>query len=219
MRVWYVRDDRGCGNDEFGQLLRQWTTQPEIGQWEIEYLRWSTDLSIALGDAKPDVLVVVEPFCPPASWLEAVLSVGIGLVAAIPYRRASFYRAWAEQYPVQLIVWPADSEAIGMALFNMVANLHRQRVWLERHQQLQQRLNDRILIERAKGILVERLHISESEAYQRLRLQSRRQRRPIRDIAQNLLDAQSLLAPEKPSVEQPMHRNGQSAFNRREAEL
>jgi hypothetical protein len=61
---------------------------------------------------------------------------------------------------------------------------------------LQQRLNDRILIERAKGILVERLSISEKEAYQRMRLQSRRQRRPIRDIAQCLLDAQTLFSPE-----------------------
>jgi hypothetical protein len=219
MRVWYVRDDQGCGSDEFDQLLRQWTAQPEVGQWEVECRRWSSDLSVALGDAKPDVLVVADPFCPPASWLEQVLSVGVGLVAAIPPRRASFYRAWAEQYPVQLTVWPADSEAIGMALFNVIADLHRQRVWLKRHQQLQQRLNDRILIERAKGILVERLHISEREAYQRLRLQSRRQRRPIRDIAQNLLDAQSLLVPEKPRVEEPLHHNGQSTFDRRDAEL
>jgi len=79
---------------------------------------------------------------------------------------------------------------------------------------LQQRLNDRILIERAKGILVERLSISEKEAYQRLRLQSRRQRRPIRDIAQCLLDAQSLFSPGENNREESPHHNGHTATDR-----
>ena len=52
------------------------------------------------------------------------------------------------------------------------------------------------MIERAKGVLVQRLGVSEEEAYKRLRVLSRRQRRQIRDVAQSLLDAQALLAPE-----------------------
>jgi hypothetical protein len=60
---------------------------------------------------------------------------------------------------------------------------------------LQRRLSDRIVIERAKGILVQRLKISEEEAYKRLRVLSRRQRRQIRDIAQSLLDTQFLFLP------------------------
>src|SRR5262249_5371243 len=61
---------------------------------------------------------------------------------------------------------------------------------------LEQRLSDRIVIERAKGILIQRLKISEEEAYKRLHSLSRRQRRQIRDIAQSLLDTQLLLSPE-----------------------
>ena len=53
------------------------------------------------------------------------------------------------------------------------------------------------MIERAKGILVQRLGISEEEAYKRLRVSSRRQRRQIRDIAQSLIDTQALLLPEQ----------------------
>src|SRR5262249_61357673 len=62
---------------------------------------------------------------------------------------------------------------------------------------LQQRLEDRIVIERAKGILVQRLGVSEEDAYKRLRVLSRRQRRQIRDIAQSFLDTQSLLMPDE----------------------
>jgi hypothetical protein len=53
------------------------------------------------------------------------------------------------------------------------------------------------VIERAKGILVQQLGVSEEEAYKRLRVSSRRQRRQIRDIAQSLIDTQALLLPEQ----------------------
>ena len=43
---------------------------------------------------------------------------------------------------------------------------------------------------------MQRLHITEEDAYKRLRLLSRRQRRQIRDIAQSLLDTEFLFSPE-----------------------
>ncbi len=109
---------------------------------------------------------------------------------------AESYRVLAEQHPIHLTALPAGVEQMGLAILNVLGNMNRQRCWQARIDQLQQRLNDRIVIERAKGILVQRLGISEKEAYKRLRVLSRRQRRQIRDIAQSLLDTQSLLLPE-----------------------
>jgi response regulator NasT len=83
-----------------------------------------------------------------------------------------------------------------MALLGARAALCRQQALKAQVQALQQRLSDRIVIERAKGILVQRLGVTEEEAYKRLRVLSRRQRRQIRDIAQSLLDTQSLLLPD-----------------------
>ncbi len=214
MRALIVQDERGCESDGSSSLLRQWSSRPEIGPWVVEFLRWSPSETLVDRDPKPDVLLVVEPFCPPTAWLEEVLALDVGLIAAIPAQRAEAYRAWAGQYPVQLLLWPSSVEAIDLAFANVFADLQRQRVWKARHEQLQQRLNDRILIERAKGVLVERMRITEREAYQRLRLQSRRQRRPIRDIAQNLLDAQSLFSPADQSPEDRPHLNGQAAMDR-----
>ena len=93
--------------------------------------------------------------------------------------------------------WAARPENAAWRVEVRAAGL-RQRAGQALLEQLQQRLNDRILIERAKGVLVQRLGISEEEAYKRLRVLSRRQRRQIRDIAQSLLDAQALLTPESP---------------------
>jgi hypothetical protein len=85
-------------------------------------------------------------------------------------------------------------EGIQLGLRNLAFESLRTAGWKSQINSLQQRLNDRIVIERAKGILVQKLGIGEEEAYKRLRLSSRRQRRQIRDIAQSLIDTHSLLS-------------------------
>jgi hypothetical protein len=214
MRAWFVQGGPGSENDGLGCLLRQCAGRPENSHWCVDCLRWTPDLTALVQSRRPDVLLLAEPSCPAGAWLGEVLALGVGLVVAAPLERAELYRLWAEQYAVQLTPLPANIETLSLALVNVSAHLQRQRTWQARIDHLQQRLNDRILIERAKGILVERLSISEKEAYQRLRLQSRRQRRPIRDIAQCLLDAQSLFAPEKFGGEDLPQRNGQSVLDR-----
>ena len=195
MRAWFIQGEHGSESDALGCSLRQWASRPENGHCCVDCVRWTPDLAALVKTRQPEVLLFADGSCPLSSWLSDVLVLGVGLVVAAPLERAEFYRPWAEQHALQLVPLPANVESIGMAIVNVLANLQRRHVWNTRIDQLQQRLNDRILIERAKGILVERLSISEKEAYQRLRLQSRRQRRPIRDIAQCLLDAQSLFSP------------------------
>ena len=51
-----------------------------------------------------------------------------------------------------------------------------------------QKLEDRKLIERAKGILMDRFHLPESVAYKRLRDTAMRHRKPLREIAQTLIE-------------------------------
>jgi hypothetical protein len=68
-------------------------------------------------------------------------------------------------------------------------------------------LSDRIIIERAKGILVQRLGITEEDAYKRLRVLSRRQRRQIRDIAQSLVDTQYLFTSDANGFADPLPAN------------
>ena len=53
----------------------------------------------------------------------------------------------------------------------------------ERNLQLQQALESRIVIEQAKGVLVERLALAPNEAFEILRRAARSQRRRIHDLA------------------------------------
>ncbi len=57
--------------------------------------------------------------------------------------------------------------------------------------EIKRQLETRKLVERAKGILQRDLQLTEEEAYLRLRNESRRQRRPMRELAQAIVDGES----------------------------
>jgi AmiR/NasT family two-component response regulator len=59
--------------------------------------------------------------------------------------------------------------------------------------ELQDSLEARKLIERAKGILMQRLALSERDAYERLRQRARDKRAKMKDIAQAIIEAEELL--------------------------
>ncbi|MGA2358053.1 MAG: GAF domain-containing protein [Terriglobales bacterium] len=69
----------------------------------------------------------------------------------------------------------------------------------EEASQIRQQLEDRKLLERAKGFLQQRFTLTEREAYRRMRDESRRLRRPIREIAQAVLIVETLVQ-ERPSL-------------------
>jgi uroporphyrinogen-III synthase len=58
--------------------------------------------------------------------------------------------------------------------------------------QIREQLEVRKLVERAKGILQQRYQWTEQQAYRRLREESRRLRKPIREIAEAVLLVESL---------------------------
>jgi two-component system, response regulator PdtaR len=63
---------------------------------------------------------------------------------------------------------------------------------IEETQEMKRELETRKLMERAKGILQQNHNITEEEAYLRLRNQSRRLRRPIRELAEAIILAEEL---------------------------
>ncbi len=65
---------------------------------------------------------------------------------------------------------------------------------------VRQQLEERKMIERAKGVLQQRFGLSEEEAYQRLRDESRKLRRTIRDVSEAVPLVESLgqERPERP---------------------
>jgi AmiR/NasT family two-component response regulator len=76
---------------------------------------------------------------------------------------------------------------IALARFKEIQSLRSQ------VSELEESLESRKIIERAKGILMQRLGLSERDAYERLRHRARDKRAKMRDIAQAIIEAEELL--------------------------
>lgn len=85
-------------------------------------------------------------------------------------------------------------EQLGVALASSLLEEEKARL-LEETEEMKRVLETRKLVERAKGILQRQRSITEEEAYLHLRNQSRRMRRPMRDLAEAIILAEDLNRP------------------------
>jgi response regulator NasT len=196
MRVWLVDEQQGESCPPLEPVLRQLAERAAGRMTFLGCGPLRPGLAAQLRGWQLDLLVVREPCWPDGPEAQGLLDLDVGLVAVADADRCERFLALAESYPVGLVAPPGRPEDLWLALAATLAARKRHLHGKEQLTRLQQRLSDRIVIERAKGILVQRLGITEDDAYKRLRVISRRQRRQIRDIAQSLLDTQSLLLSE-----------------------
>jgi hypothetical protein len=200
MRVWVVEGQRAGSGGDLASLVN---TLAERRPGELRLLG-SGPLAPGAADRlrmqAPEILVVAEAAWPESAWGEEVLGLSAGAVVVTTPERSARFVPLAERHPLVLVSAPATSDELWLALLGARAAARRQLACREQLERLQQRLADRILIERAKGVLAQRLHITEDEAYNRLRVLSRRQRRPMREVAQSFLDTQDLLGPGESSA-------------------
>jgi response regulator NasT len=195
MRVWLVRDKNEASPGALENALRMLEKRPEADLQILGVSAGQLNGSQPLAALDPEVLDVLliheRAWCDEA-WVAELLKLGVAGVLALRPNQLERFRSLAVLYPLTFLSLTPDPDQLWLALWAAQAARQRQAHWKSQIDRLQQRLNDRIVIERAKGILVERLRISEEDAYKRLRVLSRRQRRQIRDIAQSLLDTQYL---------------------------
>ena len=196
MRVWLVDEPLGEACPPLEPVLRQLAERAAGGMTFLGCGPLRPCLVAELRGWQLDLLVVREPYWPDGPEAQALLDLDVGVVAVAERDRCERLLALAQTHPVALVAPPARPDDLWLALLATLAARARHLEAKAQLARLQQRLSDRIVIERAKGILVQRLGITEDEAYKRLRVISRRQRRQIRDIAQSLLDTESLLLPE-----------------------
>jgi uroporphyrinogen-III synthase len=82
-------------------------------------------------------------------------------------------------------------EQLGVTISRSMLQAENARL-LEETQEMKRELETRKLVERAKGILQQRHGITEEDAYLRLRNQSRRLRKPMRELAEAIILAEDM---------------------------
>lgn len=93
--------------------------------------------------------------------------------------------------PEEIALVTFIGEQMGGAIAKAFLAQHNARL-LEETQEMKRQLETRKLVERAKGILQHRYQLTEEEAYLRLRNESRRLRRPMKDLAEAIILAEDL---------------------------
>lgn len=92
---------------------------------------------------------------------------------------------------------PVDSRELAAAI-ELAAARHAEFRALEAEvERAQQALDDRKLVERAKGLLMSALDLSEPDAFRRLQLAARERNLRLAEVARRIVEQQSLLEPKR----------------------
>ena len=102
----------------------------------------------------------------------------IGVVAVFSAKE----RPWSPEGELALITF---TDLAALCIANTIASEERGEV----AEQLQRALDARVVIEQAKGALVAREGLTERDAFERMRRQARRERRPIVEVATEVMAA------------------------------
>jgi uroporphyrinogen-III synthase len=117
---------------------------------------------------------------------EAFLSVplvsGGDLIGVINAHHRQEHKHSREEIAVMAFI----GEQLGVTMSKSLLEQENARL-LEETQEMRRELETRKVVERAKGILQQRYGITEEDAYFRLRNQSRRLRRPMKEIAEAVI--------------------------------
>jgi response regulator NasT len=112
---------------------------------------------------------------------------------------------------ISYLLKPATNPSLHAAIQVAVARARELKVLQEDIDQLKSTLRERKLIERAKGILMSRRQLSESEAFRLLQRQSQDRRIPMAKLAESIIQTDELLeAPEQagpPPPSRPLRRH------------
>lgn len=178
-----------------GMALR---TQLTAMGHEVVAVARSGDRAVELAQRLRPELIFMDIKMPEMDGLEAARQI-IEAVGPVPILITTAYcddelsRRAAEAGVMAYLIKPITEESLEPTM--RVALARFQELQLLRHQvtDLQDALETRKLVERAKGILMERLGLTEREAFRRLQQESNRQSRKLRDVAQAIVTADEVL--------------------------
>jgi response regulator NasT len=91
------------------------------------------------------------------------------------------------------IVAGLQAERVKPVLDVALARFRRERKLLDELSETRQKLAERKVVERAKGVLMARYQLSEDQAYQKLRSMAMNKKLKLAEIAQRILDVEDLL--------------------------
>lgn len=146
---------------------------------------------------RPDI-AVLDIKMPNVDGITAAETIGanqkIPMVMLTAYNDRPLIMRAAEAGALAYLLKPASQESLTAAL-NVAVARHREKLVLEQQvHQPEETLAEREVIDKAKTILMERVNLTEDEAYSRMRQRAREKRIKMVAVAQTIIAAEEFLS-------------------------
>jgi response regulator NasT len=187
-----VADDESDMRDYFEKML------PRLGHRVVSAAETGRELVEHCRTLKPD-LVITDIKMPDMDGIAAAnaiyreMPLPVILVSAY-YDQELVERAEADHI-LAYLVKPIEQKDLAPAIAIAWARFQQFRALQQEAADLKQALEDRKLVERAKGILMRRANLGEQEAFTRMQQLSRDQNRKLVEIARSILVAEQAFQP------------------------
>ncbi|NJN17858.1 MAG: response regulator [Oscillochloris sp.] len=167
-----------------------------LGYDVIGIARTGTEAVQLAGRLKPD-LIFMDIRMPEMEGTEAAGRIrdqmDVPIIMLTAYTDKDTIRKAEAAGAMGYLVKPVNENELPPAINIALARYREQMSLRQQVDRLEEDLEARKVIERAKGILMQRLGLSERDAYERLRQRARDKRAKMKDIAQAIIEAEELL--------------------------
>jgi response regulator NasT len=185
LRIVIVEDDATV------RLFLKETLEKGLGHQVIGEAATGTDMVRTVLELEPDV-VVFDIHLPRLNGLEALRQIYqervVAAVAITADRDQDLVRRALEEHVLAYLVKPVEAHHLGPALHVARAQFEELRDLTEENASLRQTLQNRKIIERAKGVLMKRHRWTEAEAFRRLQRGAMNRRTTMIELAQDVLN-------------------------------
>ena len=148
--------------------------------------------AVELGDEKKPDLAILDIKMPKMNGLEVaekLMDKGIAAIILTAYTDKEFIERAKETGVLGYLVKPFTKGSLVAAIETAMARFKELQELREEVSSLKEALEVRKLVERAKGLLMKHLGISEEDAYRYLQKRSMEYRKPMREVAEAIIIA------------------------------
>lgn len=147
-------------------------------------------------DARPD-LVIMDIKMPKLSGLQASRAImekaPVPIILLTAYTDDAFIEEAASVGAMAYLVKPVDERDLVPAIRLAISQFEQLQSLRREVDDLREALETRKLVERAKGVLMRRLNLTEEEAFNRIQRQARNRQTKMRDIAKAIIEADEIM--------------------------
>jgi response regulator NasT len=177
------------------RLFLRETLENQLGYKVVGEAATGTDMVRTVLALEPDV-IVFDIHLPHQDGLAALRQIYqeriVAAVAITADRDQELVRRALEEHVLAYLVKPVEAHQLGPALQIAWARFQELRGLTTENASLRQTLQNRKIIERAKGVLMKRYRWSEAEAFRRIQRGAMNRRMPMVDLAQSILSGEEV---------------------------